>query len=40
LFDIAPFSVCGKVASDGNSAQLWATDAEGWLAMDATVGLG
>jgi 3-methylfumaryl-CoA hydratase len=40
LFDVAPFSVCGKVASDGKSAQLWATDAEGWLAMDATVGLG
>jgi 3-methylfumaryl-CoA hydratase len=40
LFDIAPFSVCGKVTPDGNSAQLWATDSEGWLAMEATVGLG
>lgn len=44
LFDTAPFSVCGKLASDGRSdgktAQLWATDSEGWLAMDATVGLG
>ena len=40
LFDTAPFSVCGKVASDGKSAQLWATDSEGWLAMDATVVLG
>jgi 3-methylfumaryl-CoA hydratase len=40
LFDIAPFSVCGKVTPDGKSAQLWATDSEGWLAMEATVGLG
>jgi 3-methylfumaryl-CoA hydratase len=40
LFDIAPFSVCGKVASGGRSAQLWATDSEGWLAMDATVVMG
>lgn len=39
LFDIAPFSVCGKAAPDGKTAQLWATDPEGWLAMDATVGL-
>jgi 3-methylfumaryl-CoA hydratase len=39
LFDTAPFSVCGKVASDGKTAQLWATDAEGWLAMEATAGL-
>jgi 3-methylfumaryl-CoA hydratase len=39
LFDIAPFRVCGKVASDGKTAQLWATDSEGWLAMDATARL-
>jgi len=39
LFDITPFHVCGKVASDGSTAQLWATDSEGWLAMDATAGL-
>jgi 3-methylfumaryl-CoA hydratase len=39
LFDIAPFSVCGKAAPDGKTAQLWAIDPEGWLAMDATVGL-
>lgn len=39
LFDTAPFSVSGKVASDGKTAQLWASDSEGWLAMDATVGL-
>lgn len=39
LFDIAPFSVCGKVSSDGRTAQLWATDSEGWLAMEATAAL-
>ena len=39
LFDTAPFSVCGKVDSHGKTAQLWAKDAEGWLAMEATVGL-
>jgi 3-methylfumaryl-CoA hydratase len=40
LFDIAPFSVCGKAASDGKAVQLWATDSEGSLAMEATAGLG
>jgi 3-methylfumaryl-CoA hydratase len=40
VFDTAPFSVHGKIASDGKSAQLWATDSEGWLAMDATAVLG
>src|SRR4029077_14321141 len=40
LFDIAPFSVCGKAAPDGKTVQLWATDSQGSLAMDATVGLG
>jgi 3-methylfumaryl-CoA hydratase len=39
LFDIAPFRVCGNVASDGKTAQLWATDLEGCLAMEATAGL-
>ena len=39
LFDIAPFSVCGKAAPNGKTAQLWATDSEGWLAMEATVEL-
>jgi 3-methylfumaryl-CoA hydratase len=39
LFDIAPFSACGKVDSDGKAAQLWAMDSEGRLAMDATAGL-
>jgi 3-methylfumaryl-CoA hydratase len=39
LFDTAPFSVCGKIAVDGKSAQLWAKDSAGWLTMEATVGL-
>lgn len=39
LFDTAPFSVCGKLASDGKTARLWAADSERWLAMEATVAL-
>ena len=37
LFDLTPFSVCGR--RDGNSVRLWAKDHEGWLAMDATATL-
>ena len=33
-FDIAPFEVCGRV--DGKTVQLWAKDADGALAMEAT----
>ena len=36
LFDIAPFSVCGKVEADGKTVKLWAKDSEGCLTMDAT----
>lgn len=36
LFDIAPFSVCGKPQPDGRTLKLWANDENGWLAMDAT----
>jgi 3-methylfumaryl-CoA hydratase len=36
LFDIAPFSVCGKPESDGKTIKLWAKDCDGRLAMDAT----
>jgi 3-methylfumaryl-CoA hydratase len=36
LFDIAPFSVCGRVEADGKTVKLWAKDAAGWLTMDAT----
>jgi 3-methylfumaryl-CoA hydratase len=35
LFDIAPFSVCGKLDADGKTVQLWAKDAQGWLTMQA-----
>lgn len=37
LFDSAAFRVCGKLAIDGKSAQLWAQDSEGWLAMQADI---
>jgi 3-methylfumaryl-CoA hydratase len=39
LFDIAPFSLCGKPVPDAKTGQLWAVDSQGWLAMEATVGL-
>jgi 3-methylfumaryl-CoA hydratase len=37
IFDLAPFFVCGR--QDGNAIKLWAKDAEGWLAMEATAEL-
>jgi 3-methylfumaryl-CoA hydratase len=39
LFDTAPFSVCGRVEHDDKSIRLWASDAAGDLAMDATATL-
>ncbi len=39
LFDLAPFAVCGKPASDGRTVRLWAESAHGGLAMDATATL-
>ena len=39
LFDGNPFSVCGRIESGGKTVRLWAKDAEGWLAMDATAEL-
>jgi len=36
IFDTAPFSVCGAPAGDGSSVHLWARNARGGLAMDAT----
>lgn len=39
LFDIAPFSVHGLPEGDGKTVRLWATDAEGWLAMSASASL-
>ena len=38
-FDLHPFSVCGEPAADRKSVRLWGRDHEGWLTMDATVGL-
>ena len=38
LFDIAPFTVCGRI-TDANTVALWARDAAGHLAMDATATL-
>jgi 3-methylfumaryl-CoA hydratase len=38
-FDIHPFSVQAKLATDGKSVHLWACDHEGWLTMDATATL-
>ncbi|MES2976115.1 MAG: MaoC family dehydratase N-terminal domain-containing protein [Pseudomonadota bacterium] len=37
LVDIHPFRVCGKPSPDGKSAQLWAENHEGRLAMQADV---
>lgn len=35
LFDIAPFTLCGNLAADGRSAELWAQNERGELAMQA-----
>ncbi len=40
LFDTADFTVCGKPSDDGKSVELWAQNADGWLAMSATATLG
>ena len=36
LFDSGPLFVCGRPGSDGRSVTLWARDAEGALAVEAT----
>jgi 3-methylfumaryl-CoA hydratase len=38
IFDIAPFSVCGRMESD-KCIKLWAVTPDGYLAMDATAEL-
>ena len=38
LFDIASFEVCGRM-TDADSASLWARDAAGHLAMEASATL-
>ena len=39
LFDIAPFAVCGRRDAHANTVRLWAQDAAGHLAMEATATL-
>jgi 3-methylfumaryl-CoA hydratase len=36
LFDTTPFTICGRVDESGDGAALWALDAGGRLAMQAT----
>jgi len=38
LFDIEPFSICGRL-QDSRTAELWAQNAQGSLAMEAVVTL-
>ncbi|MEW5889692.1 MAG: MaoC family dehydratase N-terminal domain-containing protein [Pseudomonadota bacterium] len=39
LFDSAPFAVCGRPEADARTIKLWARDAGGNLAMDASATL-
>jgi 3-methylfumaryl-CoA hydratase len=39
IFDLHPFRVNGQPQADGKTIRLWASDHEGWLAMDATATL-
>ena len=39
IFDLHPFRVNGAPAADGKSVQLWASDHEGALAMEASATL-
>jgi 3-methylfumaryl-CoA hydratase len=39
LFDLFPFEVCGRPGPDGNMVDLWARNADGGLAMQATAEL-
>lgn len=39
-FDTAHFFVNGQLEADGKTARLWASDADGWLTMEATATLG
>jgi len=40
LYDVAPFTVCGRRDAHANAVRLWAQDATGRLAMEATATLG
>jgi 3-methylfumaryl-CoA hydratase len=39
IFDTASFSVCGRLDDAGRGATLWARDADGFLAMEASATL-
>lgn len=39
LFDVSPFFVCGRRDDDDTTIRLWAKDADGHLAMDASATL-
>lgn len=39
LFDVAPFAVCGLPQESGKTVRLWARNAEGGLAVEATATL-
>jgi 3-methylfumaryl-CoA hydratase len=39
VFDGAPFSLCANPSADGKTVELWAADAEGMVAMQATATL-
>ena len=39
VYDVAPFSVCGRPEADGRIVRLWARDSENHLAMDMQVSL-
>ena len=39
LFDLAPFDLCARPSDDGGSVELWARNADGGLAMQATATL-
>jgi 3-methylfumaryl-CoA hydratase len=38
-FDTAPFFVNGRPAANGRETNLWASDGDGWLTMEATATL-
>jgi 3-methylfumaryl-CoA hydratase len=39
LFDVEPFHICGKAEAGGLTVKLWAKDASGSVAMDATAAI-
>lgn len=39
LFAPLPFTLCGKLESDGKTVTFWTRDAEGWVTMEATAAI-